>query len=74
MQAGLTAGHNFLMGRFSFSQYMGIYLYDPVRLKQLLFQRYALIYRINQRLLVGLALKAHAQEASFLDARLGWRF
>ena len=73
-QVGLAAGHNFLMGRFYFSQYMGVYLYDPVGLDQRLYQRYALIYAPARQWRIGLALKSHAQVASFLDARLGYAF
>lgn len=73
-QLGVMGGHNFLMGRFYFSQYIGLYLYNPVAVHPRLFQRYALVYAPARRWRAGIALKAHAEVASFLDVRLGYAF
>ena len=71
IKAGLAIGHEFLLGRFLFSQQFGAYLSNPNPEHPAVYQRYGLVYRISQRLSAGISLKAHGHVANFLDARVG---
>jgi len=68
--AGLLAGHEFLMGRFNFSQQIGVYIYKDNDYYNALYQRYGLMYSISKLLSFGVNLKAHGKEANFLDGRI----
>lgn len=70
-RAGLLLGHEFLMGRFLFSQHMGWYVYNPSGYNTLLYQRYSMLYKINSRWFTGVNLKAHGHIANFIDFRTG---
>ena len=69
--AGLAIGHEFLLGKFLFSQQFGAYLYNPNPDLPAVYQRYGLMFRINPRFSAGISLKAHGHVANFLDARVG---
>jgi hypothetical protein len=70
-KAGLLAGHAFLLGRFTFSQALAVYLYNPYNDKDPVYQRYVLNYSFGKRLEAGVGLKAHRHVADFLDFRVG---
>lgn len=70
---GLMAGHSFLLGRFTFSQMMVVYLYDPYKANDPVYQRYSLTYGFGKRFEAGVGLKAHRHVADFLDFRVGVR-
>jgi len=70
--AGLMVGNEFLVGKFLFNQMIGIYLYDPFKANTILFQRYGLDYKISNRFVTGINLKAHGHVADFIDFRLGF--
>lgn len=72
VKAGLAIGHEFLLGKFLFSQQFGVYLSNPNPLHDDVYQRYGLVYRINKSLSAGINLKAHGHVANFLDFRLGF--
>ena len=72
--AGFLVGHEFLMGRFNFSQQFGIYLYKAHDYYQPVYQRYGLTYSINKNLAIGANLKAHGKEANFLEGRIVYSF
>ena len=68
--AGLLVGHEFLMGRFIFSQQIGVYVYKANDYYKAIYQRYGLTYSISKFLAMGVNLKAHGKEANFLDGRI----
>jgi len=72
-KVGFMAGHSFLLGRFTFSQAMAVYLYNPYNDMDPVYQRYALIYSFGKRFEAGVSLKAHRHVADFLDFRVGVR-
>ena len=72
MRSGLLAGHEFLMGRFIFSQQLGFYLLGQYN-NDLLYHRWGLQYSFLQRWSVGVNLKAHKQVADFTDIRVVYR-
>lgn len=73
-RAGFFGGHELLMGKFSFSQMLGIYFLDPYHYNDALYQRYGISYLINDKFLVGMNLKAHRHVADFLDFGVGVRW
>lgn len=73
-QIGLLFGHEFLLGKFSFSQAMGLYLYKDYGASADVYQRYSLLYRPIPGLAIGPGLKAHANVAEFVDFSLVWDF
>lgn len=64
-------GIEWLFGRFIFSQQFGYYLYSPVQARHQVYQRYGLSLKITDHLYGGINIKAHAQNADFLEIRLG---
>jgi hypothetical protein len=70
---GLMAGHDFLLGKFFFSQQLGVYLLNKSPYYKRLYHRWALRYKLNGGWLVGLGLNAHVQVADFFDLRLLYR-
>ncbi len=72
LKGGLLAGHELLAGRTRFSIHFGLYLYNPSRTTDLVYQRYGLYYRLWRGLEIGSSLKAHRHVADVFDVRLGW--
>jgi hypothetical protein len=73
-KVSVALGNEFLLGKFLFSQQLGIYVYKPYKAGADLYQRYGLVYRITRWLSFGINLKAHGRKANFLDFRLGLSF
>jgi hypothetical protein len=71
VKAGMAIGHEFLLGKFLFSQQFGVYLNNPNPMHSDVYQRYGLVFRINKTLNAGINLKAHGHVANFLDFRVG---
>lgn len=72
--ASFLLGHDLLLGRFTFSQQIGIYLYKYFKTKDEYYQRWELSYKLCKRFLIAINLKAHRQVADFMDFRVGIRF
>ena len=73
VKAGLQGGHEFILGRFLFSQQLGVYLYDKTPYFDRLYHRWGVQYRMG-RIGVGFNLKAHRQVADFADLRVSYSF
>ncbi|MBT8220570.1 MAG: acyloxyacyl hydrolase [Bacteroidia bacterium] len=71
-KGSLAIGHEFLLGKFLFSQQIGYYIYKPYAPGDEVYQRYGLVFRAFNRLSAGINLKAHRHVADFLDLRVGW--
>ncbi|MBK6263692.1 acyloxyacyl hydrolase [Marivirga sp. S37H4] len=74
VKASLLLGHEFLLGRFQFSQRLGVYIFDQTPYYDRLFHRWGIKYRINRYLSAGINLLAHRQVAEFLDFRIAYTF
>ncbi|MDR9457845.1 MAG: acyloxyacyl hydrolase [Salegentibacter sp.] len=74
VKAGLMLGHEFLLGRFQFSQRLGIYVFDQTPYYDRIFHRWGLQYRINRHFSAGFNLLAHRHIAEFIDFRLAYTF
>jgi hypothetical protein len=72
IKAGLSAGHEFILGKFLFSQRLGIYVFDETPYYDLLFHRWGLQYRLNKQLGIGFNLQAHRHVADYVDLRVSY--
>ena len=71
-RASVAAGIEWLFGRFIFSQEIGVYLYAPVKAIHPVYQRYGLSFRFTEHISAGLNVKAHAQDADFMEVMVGF--
>lgn len=69
VKAGILVGHEFLLGKFLFSQRLGYSVIDQSPYYDRLYHRWGLQYRINRNLGVGFNLQAHRQVADYVDLR-----
>ena len=69
-KAGILFGHEFLLGKFIFSQRLGYYVFDQTPYFDDLYHRWGLQYRINPRISIGFNLNAHRQVADYVDLRI----
>ncbi|MCM4161266.1 acyloxyacyl hydrolase [Antarcticibacterium flavum] len=74
VKASVMLGHEFLLGRFQFSQRLGVYVFDQTPYYDQLFHRWGLQYRINRNFSAGFNLLAHRHVAEFVDLRLVYSF
>ena len=70
----LAVGHEFLLGKFLFSQQIGVYLLKQFIPNDDVYHRWGLVYRINKKISFGISLKVHRHIADFLDSRLSYSF
>lgn len=73
-RGGILFGHEFLLGRVSFSQQLGVYFYDRWKENDPVYQRFGLSIRLTNHIFAGLNLKTHRHVADLLDFRVGWQF
>lgn len=71
---GTAVGHEFLLGKFRFSQQFYFYLLKPDVQPADVYQRYGLMYAFRQYWSVGFNLKVHGHVADFIDLRVARRF
>jgi hypothetical protein len=72
VKAGVIAGHEFILGKFLFSQQLGVYVFDQTPYFNQLYHRWGLHYRLNQQVGIAFNLKAHRHVADFIDLRFIW--
>ncbi|MCD4725656.1 MAG: acyloxyacyl hydrolase [Bacteroidales bacterium] len=73
-KTSVALGNEFLLGRFLFSQQIGVYFFKPYKKGDYIYQRYGLVFRATEWFSLGINLKAHRHVADFLDFRLGYSF
>ncbi len=64
--AGVYGGHEILMGRFIFSQVIGLYVTPHPNFYTNMFHQHSLRYLIDKNWQVGFALRAHESDADFI--------
>lgn len=74
VKAGVLLGHEFLLGRFQFSQRLGVYAFDQTPYYDRIFHRWGLQYQISSNFSTGFNLLAHSHVAEFVDLRLVYSF
>lgn len=72
-QGALLAGHDFIFGKFIFSQYWGTYLYAP-SIEKDFYQRYSLLVELYKNFRFGVTLKAHAEVADNFNILFSYEF
>lgn len=72
VRAGIMAGHEFLLGRFIFSQKLGVYLFDQTPYYDRLYHRWGIQYFVTKNISIGMNIKAHRHVADFVDLRLSY--
>lgn len=73
-QGAALLGHEFWLGKVTFSQQLGVYYFIKNRTTDAVYQRYGLTYQLTKNIFTGFNLKAHRHVADFFDFRLGYRF
>jgi hypothetical protein len=74
VKAGILVGHEFLLGRFQFSQRLGVYVFDQTPYYDSIFHRWGLQFQITQQFSAGFNLLAHRHIAEFVDFRIAYTF
>lgn len=72
-RVGALAGHEFLLGKYIFSQQIGLYLAGSNH-DDLVYHRWGLKYFFLPRWSVGFNMLVHRQTADFTDLRLAYSF
>lgn len=72
VRAGILVGHEFILGKFLFSQRLGVYLFDETPYFDRIYHRWGIQYRINPQWGAGFNLQAHKQVADFVDFRISY--
>lgn len=70
----ILVGHEFWLGRVTFSQKFGIYYFNQYRNTPDIYERYGLTYYFSKHIFGGVNLKAHGADADFFDFRIGYKF
>ena len=73
-RATVLVGHEFIFGRFLFSQRLGVYLYQAGNFFDPVLHRWGLAYRISNHWSAGVNLQAHRQVADYTDFRVSFSF
>ena len=73
-RAGLSIGHEFILGKFLFSQRIGVYVYNQTDYFDPIYHRWGIHYNMNKHWGIGFHLMAHRHVADFIDLRVtyGW--
>ena len=70
LKVGLIFGHEFILGKFLFSQRIGVYVFDQTPYYDQIYHRWGIDYMINKHWGIGVNLLAHRQVADFIDLRI----
>jgi hypothetical protein len=73
-KGSVTAGYQHLLGKFSLTFDLGLYVYNPNRMTDIVYQRYGALFHLNRQLFGGINIKAHRHVADFFDVRIGYAF
>ena len=73
-RGGLLIGHEFLMGKFTFSQKIGPYIYDITKYNDPIYQKYGINYHITEHFFTGIHIKAHRHIADFMLINFGFTY
>jgi len=68
----LIGGNEFLMGRFVFSQALGVYIQKLKASTGRVYHHWGLYYNVFRNVLVGVNLKTHRHVADSIDFRIGY--
>jgi hypothetical protein len=72
VRVGLSAGHEFILGRFLFNQRIGIYIFSQAPYFDRIYHRWGLQYLASDRISIALHLHAHRHVADFADVGISF--
>lgn len=72
--ASIAIDHSFLMGKFTFWQQAGYYIFKPDERFNNWYHRWGLNYKLTKNISVGGSVKAHLHVAHFADLRITYNF
>jgi hypothetical protein len=72
-RSGFFGGHQFILGKVSFTTNFGIYIYAPNKAKSQVYQKYLLQYHWPGRLNCGFFMIAHGDAAETMGVNFGFR-
>lgn len=70
VRSGVLLGHEFLWGKYRFTQQVGLYLFDQTPYYPGWYHRWGILYTLNKHWSVGVVVKAHRHIAAFPDVRM----
>ncbi|TAE04652.1 MAG: acyloxyacyl hydrolase, partial [Bacteroidetes bacterium] len=73
-RVGALVGHQFILGKFRFSQQIGYYLYQHNPYFDAWYHRWGIVYYLRPKWSIGFNMKAHRHIANFVDFRIGHKF
>ena len=73
-RAGVFIGHELKANRLGFITQFGIYVYNPSKSAQPVYQRYGLKYEFIQNAIAQVGLKVHSATAEAIEFSLGYKF
>ncbi|WP_443939540.1 acyloxyacyl hydrolase [Pedobacter sp. MW01-1-1] len=71
---GVYAGHEAIYKRFSLETGLGVYLYQPYKVRPTIYERIGLRYRVWDGLYAGFGLKAKGFIADYIEWGMGYNF
>jgi len=71
-KGAMLLGYEVLAGRTRFGIHFGAYVFNPSGDVDPVYQRYSLLYRLGDHLILGATMKTHRQVADVIDVRMGW--
>jgi hypothetical protein len=74
MRSGILVGHEFLLGKFIFSQRLGVYIFNATDYFNTIYHRWGIHYRLSETWGAGFNLQAHKHVADFIDLRIVYSF
>lgn len=72
-KAGLTFGHELLLGKISFVTHLGLYIYRPYKWDTFYYERLGLKYQFTRHVWGAVDLKIHRGAADVIEWKLGLR-
>ncbi|MGM0649047.1 MAG: acyloxyacyl hydrolase [Bacteroidota bacterium] len=70
----ILAGHEFVMGKFRFSQKLGFYVFNQMDYDAIWYHKWGLRYQLKSNILIGVEVKAHKHVADYSSFSIGYAF
>lgn len=69
----ITAGQDFMLGKMVVTQLLGYYVYSPYKARNAVYQKYELAYKVLDKMMIGVYMKAHLQVAELMGVNVSWK-
>ena len=74
IRTGVHFSHELVISKLTVITQMGVYLYTKLKSDGSLYHRFALKYKLSERIFVNLSLKTHWAKADYIEWGLGYKF